>query len=65
MRESTRQSRDKFITAAIDEMQAHGISDFSIRRVAEKCGVSSLSVGFVPNSDHENRDKRVNTALFA
>lgn len=41
MRTPNTQNRDKFIVAAIDEMRAHGISDFSIRRVAEKCGVSS------------------------
>lgn len=41
MRTSNIQSREKFIVAAIDEMQEHGISDFSIRRVAQRCGVSS------------------------
>ncbi|MBR3994854.1 MAG: TetR/AcrR family transcriptional regulator [Clostridia bacterium] len=41
MRTSNQQSREKFIVAAISEMQQHGISDFSIRSVAEKCGVSS------------------------
>ena len=41
MRVSNVQNREKFIVAAIEELQIHGISDFSIRRVAEKCGVSS------------------------
>ena len=41
MRTSNEQSKDKFLVAAIEEMQDHGISDFSIRRVAEKCKVSS------------------------
>lgn len=41
MRTTNKQNRDRFIIAAIEEMQVHGISDFSIRRVAEKCGVSS------------------------
>lgn len=41
MRTPNSHSREKFIVAAIEEMQTHGISAFSIRRVAEKCGVSS------------------------
>ncbi len=41
MRTPNIQSREKFIIAAIEEMQMHGISDFSIRRIAGKCGVSS------------------------
>jgi len=41
MRTTNPQSRERFIIAAIEEMQLHGISDFSIRSVAEKCGVSS------------------------
>lgn len=41
MRTQNIQSREKFIIAAMQEMQEHGISDFSIRRVAQKCGVSS------------------------
>lgn len=41
MRTPNIQSRERFIIAAIQEMQEHGISDFSIRRVAERCGVSS------------------------
>lgn len=34
-------------------------------RILNSLAVSSPSVGFVPNSGHENRDKRVNSALFA
>lgn len=41
MKTQSPRSREKFLVAAIEEMQSHGISDFSIRRVAEKCGVSS------------------------
>ena len=41
MRVQNYQSREKLIVAAIGEMQEHGFADFSIRRVAEKCGVSS------------------------
>ena len=35
------ETREKLIVAAIAEMQEHGIYDFSIRRVAERCEVSS------------------------
>ena len=41
MRNSGDKSREKLIIAAIDEMQKHGIADFSLRRVAQSCGVSS------------------------
>ena len=41
MRNSNGQSRERLIIAAIEEMRTHGISDFSIRAVAERCGVSS------------------------
>ncbi len=37
----TEQTREKLLAASIEEMQLHGITDFSLRRVAEKCGVSS------------------------
>ncbi len=35
------QTKEKLLVASIEEMQLHGITDFSLRRVAEKCGVSS------------------------
>ena len=41
MRAQNPGSREKLVIAAIEEMQMHGIADFSIRRVAEKCGMSS------------------------
>ena len=33
-------TRDALIHAGIDEINAHGVADFSVRRVAEVCGVS-------------------------
>lgn len=33
-------NRDKFLKAAIAELQDHGIADFSLRRVAKRCDVS-------------------------
>ena len=41
MRTAKEESRNKFLVAAIEEMQTSGISGLSIRRVAERCGVSS------------------------
>ena len=32
--------REVLILAGIDEINAHSVTDFSIRRVAEACGVS-------------------------
>lgn len=40
MRTPNQQTKTKFILAAIEEMKRHGISDFSVRRVAEICGTS-------------------------
>lgn len=36
-------TREKLILAGAEELNAHGISDFSTRRVAKKCGVSSAA----------------------
>jgi AcrR family transcriptional regulator len=33
-------NRERFLKAAVAELQEHGISDFSIRRVAKRCDVS-------------------------
>lgn len=43
MAEDKRKSnlRDQLILAGIDEINRHGITDFSIRRVSSACGVSS------------------------
>ena len=36
-------TREKLILAGAEELNLHGISDFSTRRVAKKCGVSSAA----------------------
>ncbi len=41
MRTAKQSTKDKFILAALGEIQMHGISDFSIRRVATRCGTTS------------------------
>lgn len=41
MRTSGKESKEKFLLAAISEMKEHGVTDFSVRRVAERCGLSS------------------------
>ena len=41
MRTADEKSREKFLEAAMLELKEHGAADFSIRRVAERCGVSS------------------------
>lgn len=40
MRRASEASREKFIKAAVAELEEHGVTDFSIRRVAKRCGVS-------------------------
>ena len=41
MRTVNEQNREKFLNAAIEELAEHGISDFSIRQVARRCGLTS------------------------
>lgn len=41
MRTVNEQNREKFLTAAIEELGEHGISDFSIRQVSRRCGLTS------------------------
>ena len=40
MRTANEANKEKFLNAAVCELEEHGIADFSIRRVAKKCGVS-------------------------
>ena len=40
MRTANEANKEKFLKAAVSELEEHGVSDFSIRRVAKKCGVS-------------------------
>ena len=40
MRAQNETSRERIITATIREIESHGITDFSIRRVAAECGIS-------------------------
>ncbi len=40
MRHPSEASRERIITATIREIEAHGITDFSIRRVAAECEIS-------------------------
>ncbi len=40
MRIANEANKEKFLKAAVNELEEHGVSDFSIRRVAKKCGVS-------------------------
>lgn len=40
MRIANEANREKFILAAVSELEEHGAADFSIRRVARRCGVS-------------------------
>lgn len=41
MRTVNKATKEKFIKASIAEMQEHGIADFSMRRVAARCGTTS------------------------
>lgn len=41
MRTASKATKEKFLLAAIAEIKDHGISDFSIRRAALRCGTTS------------------------
>lgn len=41
MRTVNKETKEKFIKAMIAEMQEHGITDFSLRRVSSRCGTTS------------------------
>lgn len=43
MRTANEENREKFIRSAVMELEEHGASDFSIRRVARRCGLSSAA----------------------
>ena len=53
MRRPNEANREKFITAAVCELEEHGVSDFSIRRVARRCGLSCAA----PYKHFESRDE--------
>ncbi len=40
MRTANEANKEKFLKAAVSELEEHGVADFSIRRVAKRCGVS-------------------------
>ena len=40
MRVANEATKEKFLIAAVEELEEHGVSDFSIRRVAQRCEVS-------------------------
>ena len=40
MRTAREANRERFIRAAVSELEEHGAADFSIRRVSRRCGVS-------------------------
>ena len=40
MRTANEENKEKFVNAAVKELEEHGVSDFSMRRVARRCGVS-------------------------
>ena len=52
MRKANEANREKFVKAAVSELEEHGASDFSIRRVARRCGVSCAA----PYKHFESRE---------
>lgn len=48
----TAELRERLITAGIHEIEAHGLTDFSLRRVANMCGASCAA----PYKHFENKD---------
>ncbi len=55
MRRPNEANREKFIKAAVNELEEHGVSDFSIRRVARRCGLSCAA----PYKHFESRDELI------
>jgi AcrR family transcriptional regulator len=53
MRTANEANKEKFLKAAVSELEEHGIADFSIRRVAKKCGVSCAA----PYKHFKNKDE--------
>jgi AcrR family transcriptional regulator len=53
MRRANEANREKFIIAAAGELEEHGVSDFSIRRVARRCGLSCAA----PYKHFESRNE--------
>lgn len=53
MRTANEANKEKFLKAAVSELEEHGIADFSIRRVAKKCGVSCAA----PYKHFENKNE--------
>ncbi len=51
--------RSKLITAGIEEIEQHGITDFSLRRVAAKCGASCAA----PYRHFENKNKFISEII--
>ncbi|MBR6940678.1 MAG: TetR/AcrR family transcriptional regulator [Clostridia bacterium] len=47
--------RTKLIIAGLDELDTHGVTDFSLRRVASKCGVSCAA----PYRHFKNKDELI------
>jgi len=52
MRRANEANREKFVKAAVSELEEHGASDFSIRRVARRCGLSCAA----PYKHFESRE---------
>lgn len=40
MRVANEATKEKFLIASVEELEEHGVTDFSIRRVAQRCDVS-------------------------
>lgn len=53
MRTANEANKEKFLKAAVCELEEHGVADFSIRRVAKKCGVSCAA----PYKHFESKNK--------
>ncbi len=53
MRRPNEANREKFIKAAVCELEEHGVADFSIRRVSRRCGLSCAA----PYKHFESRDE--------
>ena len=56
--ESYETVKQKLIICAIDEIEKHGISDFSLRRVASACGVSCAA----PYKHFKSKEDFINQA---
>ena len=59
MRVANEATKDKFLIASVEELEEHGVTDFSIRRVAQRCEVSCGA----PYKHFKNKNELIQTVI--